>query len=154
MIVDGDIFFSHLTIRGVTFLPHITFQFTETPGSCQIYHENGTGLFSFPDFQSTARSAQDSYQSQKPTLYVSGDGTVARLSDPPAGSPDVVTFNTCNDGNCPIDGQLSDPSGVLYGQNGYTGPKGAITQWPDTIVFNVSLYNAYDNHLQNIIRFL
>lgn len=37
MIIDGDMNFKKLTIVGVTYLPHISFEIKATPGACQIY---------------------------------------------------------------------------------------------------------------------
>ncbi|KAI9495720.1 hypothetical protein BDB00DRAFT_212945 [Zychaea mexicana] len=49
----------------------------------------------------------------------------------------VMTFNTCNDRNCPVDGALSDPTGIFFNDGNFNGPSGDVPSQDDTIVFNI-----------------
>lgn len=139
LVVGGSVDADQIRVKGNVDVPEGTTGLQETENSCSIYNNNG--IYDFDQAKSNAIAASKIFASLTPTLVLDSNG---KLTSTGASNDDfqVVTFNSCNDGDCsPFPGKMSDPSAMLEGVGNWNGPQGM--SWPkdSTLVFNVRRYS-------------
>lgn len=91
---------------------------------CSAYTNLSTGLLDFQQAYTNAEYSQIYYSELKPTMVLDSNGVLTTIANKTT-SFDVITFNTCNDNDCPLyPGNLSDPTAMLYGRGNWNGPQG------------------------------
>jgi len=87
----------------------------------------------FTQVKLNAIEAAQQFALMSPTLHLSSDGTLTRLSESIIGY-DVITFGSCT--TCSYDSNFSSPDAIYYGQGNWNGPMGM--SWPSKLIINVS----------------
>lgn len=87
----------------------------------------------FTQVKLNAIEAAQQFALMSPTLRLSSDGTLTRLSKNILGY-DVITFGSCT--TCSYDSNFSSPDAIYYGQGNWNGPMGM--SWPSKLIINVS----------------
>ena len=105
---------------------------------CHVYEDEGTGRYDFDQAQQAAININRRLALATPNLLFQNQGELISLAD--GGNNDIVrimTFNTCNNGNCPVADADSDPSGIFFNNGNFNGPYGDVPTDDQTVVFNV-----------------
>ncbi|KAL9548923.1 hypothetical protein MBANPS3_005452 [Mucor bainieri] len=142
LVVGGSVVGSDITVNGAVYLPpgSDTRAIKKAAGSnCPTYSNQNTGVFDFAQIQNYAIDASMKLSSKSPSLYLDASGKLTRIGQPTDSGYDVITFNTCNNQNCPLfPGKMSDPNQILFGKNGgWNGPQSTGESWPAKLIINI-----------------
>ncbi|KAI8139719.1 hypothetical protein BJV82DRAFT_625818 [Fennellomyces sp. T-0311] len=125
----------------------------EDDASCLLDH--GIGLFNFTALHANLQAASDYLGRMQPDFRFDATGAVTALSNP-THHPEyhVFTLDTCSstssyvptNGACAAfyQGFLSDPSGMLFGDNQWAGIDTSLLDSSRTIVINIPIRNEGD----------
>ncbi|KAI9486227.1 MAG: hypothetical protein EXX96DRAFT_626311 [Benjaminiella poitrasii] len=136
LVVGGSVDADGVRVRGNAEVPAGSTGLQETVNSCSI-NKGTTGLYDFDQAQENAISASQILAGLKPNLYLDSNGKLSKIGSA-TDDFNVITFNTCNDGDCKLyAGEMSDPSALLEGIGNWNGPQGM--SWPSsgTLVLNI-----------------
>ena len=108
---------------------------------CRVYESEGTALYDFDQVRRASTNVSKRFALATPNLLFQNQGELVSLAD--GGNNDrvrIMTFNTCNNGNCPANEALSDPTGIFFHNGNFNGPYGDVPTPEQTVVFNVEYY--------------
>ncbi|KAI8068838.1 hypothetical protein BDF21DRAFT_425603, partial [Thamnidium elegans] len=136
LVVGGFYNGGNNKVHGAIYLPAGTDTSTiqQLNNDCPIITDKGTGLVNFDQTYTNAVSASEKMSSLDPTHLLDNSGTLSRLSSS-VGNFDIITMDTCKNGCTILDGQLSDPTNMLYGKGNWNGPQDM--SWPEALIINV-----------------
>ncbi|EPB88519.1 hypothetical protein HMPREF1544_04632 [Mucor circinelloides 1006PhL] len=130
------VIYSDVHVHGAVFLPDGSSRgnIQELDSACSVYNDRGTGLMNFTQVKLNAIEAAQQFALMSPTLHLSSDGTLTRLSESIIGY-DVITFGSCT--TCSYDSNFSSPDAIYYGQGNWNGPMGM--SWPSKLIINIAV---------------
>jgi hypothetical protein len=140
LIVKNEIFPGQIPVRGEVFLPGGADKsiIAQQISTCPVNNDGSTGLFDFDSVMNQAIDVSKIFSTYQPSLYLNESGSLVTIGDKTNGY-DVITMNTCNDGNCPLyPGKMSDPSAFLFNESTWNGPVSG--QWPSKLIVNVCVH--------------
>ncbi|KAI8354150.1 hypothetical protein BD560DRAFT_449621 [Blakeslea trispora] len=138
LVVGGKVDANEVRLKGNAQVPSGSSGLVETINTCKVY-EGGKSVYDFNLAHQNAVSASETLAKMRPNMVLRSDGTLSSLREATNGFH-VLTFSTCNNGNCNlVPGEMSSPSALLQGQGNWNGPQGM--NWPKsgTLLLNIPI---------------
>ncbi|KAI7903435.1 uncharacterized protein BX663DRAFT_29730 [Cokeromyces recurvatus] len=139
-VLGGSVEATEVSVQGNAQVPSGTSGVQETISSCRIIEDTDDPYY-FKLAKMNAISASRMFAVKSPNIRLKANGELS-FNGVGLNNFNVLTFSTCNNGNCDIfPGKMSDPSAILEGNGNWNGPRGMT--WTSsvfqdsTIILNV-----------------
>ncbi|KAI9269069.1 hypothetical protein BDA99DRAFT_503449 [Phascolomyces articulosus] len=115
-------------------------QIHEADPPCEVYTDENTGRFDFEVAREASEDISELLALSTPNYIFRNSGEMVNLGGD--SQVKIMTFNTCNNRNCPVDEALSDPTGIFFDDDNFNGPYGDVPSEDSTLVFNIPVLDG------------